>query len=139
MKKLISIGAGLLVAILVVGLWFQANNTLEMKKGEQFIELDEYYKETIREEMTQLVDDSKVRSESLVAEELIQEETTTMLFLLRVLDGELVVYENETGLIYLKTGISVSALSEKERQEIEEGKYVENEEKLFSILETYTS
>ena len=60
-------------------------------------------------------------------------------YFLRTLEGEIVVYYNDKETIFDKTGIDTSFLGESERERLKEGYFVENEESLYALLESYSS
>lgn len=60
-------------------------------------------------------------------------------FYLAIKDNEVVVYLEDKETIYIHTGIDVSTLPEELRLELIQMQWVENEEKLYHFLETYSS
>lgn len=60
-------------------------------------------------------------------------------FYLAVMDNEVVVYLEDMETIYINTGIKLETLPEKMQMEIIQMLWVEDEEKLYDFLETYSS
>ena len=60
-------------------------------------------------------------------------------FYLAVYDNQVVVYLEDKETVYIATEIGLSTLPEDVQQEIIRMKWVENEEELYSLLETYSS
>lgn len=60
-------------------------------------------------------------------------------YYLAIYDGKVIVYYSDKKTIYEYTGIEAIELSEKIQAELSLGKYVKDEEELYSILEGYSS
>lgn len=60
-------------------------------------------------------------------------------YYLAVHNGEIIVYYSDKRTIYENTGIDASYLSEHAQAELSVGKYVKDEEELYSLLESYSS
>ena len=60
-------------------------------------------------------------------------------FYLAVYDNQVVVYLEDKETMYIATEIGLSTLPEEVQQEIIQMMWVENEEELYSFLETYSS
>lgn len=60
-------------------------------------------------------------------------------YYLMVLDGKVVVMEEDKETIYLTTDIYAEALSDSLKQELILGKFINNMEELYGFLESYTS
>lgn len=60
-------------------------------------------------------------------------------YILREQDGILVVYEEDGETVLLETNINVVHLDERTRGLLVEGIYVESEEELYDLLESYSS
>lgn len=60
-------------------------------------------------------------------------------YYLAIYDGKVIVYYSDKKNIYEYTGIEATSLSEKIQVELSLGKYVKDEEELYSILEGYSS
>ena len=60
-------------------------------------------------------------------------------YYLMVLDGKIVVMEEDKETIYLTTDIYADALSDSLKQELIFGKFIHNIEELYGFLESYTS
>ena len=65
--------------------------------------------------------------------------TLSNVFYLCYVNDEIVVYEQDKNTIYMNTGIDASHLSSESLKELKEGIWVESEEELFSLLESYSS
>ena len=60
-------------------------------------------------------------------------------YMIREVNGLLVVYKNDNTTIFLETNISVSTLEQSTLQKLEQGIYFSNEEELFTFLESCSS
>lgn len=60
-------------------------------------------------------------------------------YVLREKDGLLVVYEQDGKTILLETNIAVAHLDETTRASLTDGIYVQSEEELYDLLESYSS
>ena len=60
-------------------------------------------------------------------------------YYLMVLDGKIVVMEEDKKTVYLTTDIYAEALSDSLKQELILGKYIYDIEELYGFLESYTS
>ena len=60
-------------------------------------------------------------------------------FYLAVYDNNVIVYLEDMKTVYIETDIRLDTLPEKLQQEIMEMMWIENEEKLYSFLENYSS
>lgn len=60
-------------------------------------------------------------------------------FFLKVNEGFIVVYLSDKKTVYETTSIRYSTLPSKIQQEIEKGKYLKNQEELYSFMENYSS
>lgn len=60
-------------------------------------------------------------------------------FELKIRDGYLDVYHYHTENLFFHTGVPYSAMSVRQRQELEQGKYFINEQELYGYLESCTS
>ncbi len=74
--------------------------------------------------------------EELVIRKTYQEGTG---YILRLVDGEVAVFDKGKGDEYEKTGISQKVLSPEEVQALQEGYSVDSEKDLYSILENFSS
>lgn len=66
-------------------------------------------------------------------------DTVEYRFELKVKDGYLDVYHYHTENLFFHTGVPYSAMSVRQRQELEQGKYFVNEQELYGYLESCTS
>ena len=101
---------------------YQKNPTLEdIEKGFLNIQLDSFSEEEVK--ITKTFQTPK-------------EDTG---YYLMVLDGKIVVMEEDKKTVYLTTDIYADALSDSLKQEIILGKYITDMDELYGFLESYTS
>ena len=101
---------------------YQQNPTLEdIEKGFHGIQLESFSSEEVRINKT------------------YQPTEKTSGYYLMVLDGKIVVMEEDKETIYLTTDIYAEALSDNLKQELIIGKFIYNIEELYGFLESYTS
>ena len=101
---------------------YQQNPTLEdIEKGFHGIQLESLSSEEVRINKT------------------YQPTEKTSGYYLMVLDGKIVVMEEDKETIYLTTDIYAEALSDNLKQELIIGKFIYNIEELYGFLESYTS
>lgn len=101
---------------------YQQNPTLEdIEKGFHGIQLESFSSEEVRINKT------------------YQPALETSGYYLMVLDGKIVVMEEDKETIYLTTDIYAEALSDTLKQELIMGKFIYNIEELYGFLESYTS
>lgn len=121
MKRKISICAAALTAVLLsAALW-------------------SYNRRDLPEEETQLL---QAQSETEPVEELAAVNTDNAiryLYVLRDCDGRVVVYLQESGELFMETGIRTADLPEDVQNRLSEGFGFQNEESLFDFLESYSS
>lgn len=106
-------------------------------------ELESYIKKNLNEKKEEEGEEGLVGMElvSFSREELVirktyQEGTG---YILRLVDGEVAVFDKGKGDEYEKTGISQKVLSPEEVQALQEGYSVDSEKDLYSILENFSS
>lgn len=58
---------------------------------------------------------------------------------LRAVEGYLAVYKYHTDQLFMHTGIPCSALTDRQKQDLESGKYFVSEQELYGYLESCTS
>ena len=90
------------------------------------------------------VDGKRVGAAMLAKQHSLMEEVeprkkTLFLHYLMVLDGKIVVMEEDKKTIYLTTDIYADALSDSLKQELISGKFIYNIDELYGFLESYTS
>ena len=91
-------------------------------------------KKGIRDIQLESFSDNEVRVRKLY--ESLQEDLG---YYLMVQDGKIVVMEMDKETVYLTTDIYAEALSDSLKQELIQGKYINNIEELYGFLESYTS
>lgn len=103
-------------------------------------QMEDYLRDYMKEEELedglkdmQLVSFSR---EELVIRKVYQEESG---FILRLVDGEVAIFQKGNEDNYEKTGISQNFLTEEDIRALEEGYSVETEKDLYSILENFSS
>lgn len=104
-------------------------------------ELEEYLQRqlpSMKEEEAELVEAKLVSfsKEEVVIRKTYQEEEG---FVLRLVDGEVAVFQQGNSETYEKTGIFRDVLTQEEIDKLEQGYSVENEKVLYSILENFSS
>ena len=77
-------------------------------------------------------------SESNIAKTDFEEEESEGYYL-TVLEGKIVVMEQDQKTIYLTTDIYAEALSQSLKEELIKGKFIHSMEELYGFLESYTS
>lgn len=101
---------------------YQKNPTLEdLEKGFHGIQLDSFSTEEVR-----------------ITKTYAPQEITSGYYLM-VMNGKIVVMEEDKETIYLTTDIYAEALSDTLKQELIMGKFIYNIEELYGFLESYTS
>lgn len=124
MKRQVSICIFLSVfLIFVTGIYIFFHN--ETKQNEIEIEDTNTQIEIVTEENTQSVTSSN--------------EYKTYYFYAKDVDGYLFIYDVKSNTLYMETGIESSTLPEDIQAKLITGIYFENEEQLFSFLESYSS
>ncbi len=86
--------------------------------------------------------DGYVVLEDSVTEEIIYSNSDDVVsegYYLREEEGYVIVYMFDNSTIFLETDILVTSLSDTLQWEIEEGKYIETTNELYSFLENYSS
>lgn len=78
-------------------------------------------------------------SEEIILRKYYREPEQEKGFFLRILDGEVAIYDRSGNKLYEKTGISVKNIPEEEVKKLKKGYIVENEKDLYSILENFSS
>jgi len=66
-------------------------------------------------------------------------EYKTYYFYAKEENGHILIYDIKTQTLYMETGIETNALPEHIQVELKSGIYFENEEQLYSFLESYSS
>ncbi|MCH5252293.1 MAG: hypothetical protein J1F22_04905 [Lachnospiraceae bacterium] len=78
-------------------------------------------------------------SEEIVIRKSYREPVQEKGFFLRILEGEVAIYDRAGKTLYEKTGISVENIPEEEVKKLKKGYIVEDEKDLYSILENFSS
>lgn len=85
------------------------------------------------EEMTQT--ESETNSQSITSSHTY----VTYYFYAIEEEGHISIYDIKTQTLYMETGIEIDALPDSLQTELRSGIYFENEEQLYSFLESYSS
>lgn len=126
------------LALVIVGaaaLWYVRRDTPvppQEQKGTELVEM--LPAETRPDQVTQPED-----AEGLPSEEEEDASPEDYSYVLRAHDGYVAVYELPKDEIYEYTDVIMEILPAALQEEIQEGKYLKNEEELYNFLENYTS
>jgi len=109
-------------------------------------ELDDYLKKCLpamKERDTEVgLSDMKLVSfskEEVVIRKIYTEPKQETGFFLKIIDGEIGVYNRSGTKLYEKTGVLETVIPKEEQEKLQKGYVVENEKELYSILENLSS
>lgn len=122
MKRQLSICICLSITLILFGIFFIKSQNEDNQKN---LELDYSNTQTETNEKTQSITSSN--------------EYKNYYFYAKNEDGHIFIYDIKSQTLYMETGIETDSLPLEIQENLEAGIYFENEEQLYSFLESYSS
>ena len=114
----------------------QVKEEKKLAQNDSSTKHDAYSKDSMEDVV---MDDSAEEEYSQVSANDNINATMSGIYYLRYVNDEIVVYEQNMNTIYMNTGIDASHLSLDILEQLQEGIWVNSEDELFSLLESYSS